>query len=150
MTEIRRLEKSNTDKVIARVAGGLSEYLDVDPVVVRIAWVVLCFITAGLGVLLYIATALIMPRQGTVPVQQSEAVVKHMEEPADTTVEYDASMSERRDWRRYVFAIGLIFVGLFALASNFGLLSFVDWGQLRPVVIIGLGGFLLVSRFRGR
>ncbi len=62
MTNVRHLEKSSNDKVIAGVAGGLGEYLDVDPVVVRIAWVVLCFITFGVALLLYFAMAIIVPR----------------------------------------------------------------------------------------
>ncbi|MQG68518.1 MAG: hypothetical protein FI707_06975 [SAR202 cluster bacterium] len=60
------------------------------------------------------------------------------------------TLNARRDRRRNAVAIGLIVIGGFALASNFGLLSFLNWSLLWPVVIIALGGFLLLARTRGR
>jgi len=47
----QRLMRSRTDKVIAGVAGGIGQYLAIDPVIVRLAIVALCF--TGVGVLLY-------------------------------------------------------------------------------------------------
>ena len=51
-----------TDKKICGVCGGLAEYFDMDPTVMRILWVVLAFV-AGSGVLAYLICALIMPKQ---------------------------------------------------------------------------------------
>jgi len=47
----QRLMRSRTDKVIAGVAGGIGQYLAIDPVIVRLAFVALCF--TGVGILLY-------------------------------------------------------------------------------------------------
>ena len=47
----QRLMRSRTDKIIAGVAGGIGQYLAIDPVIVRLAFVALCF--TGVGVLLY-------------------------------------------------------------------------------------------------
>src|SRR5262249_41615711 len=58
----QRLMRSRTDKIIAGVAGGIGQYLAIDPVIVRLAFVALCF--TGVGVLLYPVLWLIMPVEG--------------------------------------------------------------------------------------
>ncbi len=55
----RRLTKSR-DKKIFGVCGGVAEYFDMDPTVVRIIWL-LAVLCAGTGVLAYLIAALIMP-----------------------------------------------------------------------------------------
>ena len=58
----KRLTRSN-DRVIAGVCGGLAEYMDVDPTVVCLAYVILTFFTAFSGVILYPILWLIMPEK---------------------------------------------------------------------------------------
>lgn len=55
----RRLTKSR-DKKIWGVCGGIAEYFDMDPTVVRIIWLI-AVLCAGTGVLAYLIAALIMP-----------------------------------------------------------------------------------------
>ena len=59
----RRLERSRTDRVVAGVCGGLGDYFDIDPVIFRIAFVVLAFV-GGAGFLLYPAAWLLLPEEG--------------------------------------------------------------------------------------
>ena len=61
MEEKKRLTRSN-NKMIGGVCPGLAEYLDIDPTIVRIVWV-LMVLFAGFGILLYIILWLIMPKQ---------------------------------------------------------------------------------------
>ena len=56
-----RLYKSNTNKMIDGVCGGLAEYFNVDPTLVRLGWVVFCAL-GGSGILAYIVAAVIIPR----------------------------------------------------------------------------------------
>ncbi len=59
----RRLSRSRTDRVVAGVAGGMAEYLDIDPTIVRILWV-LAFLPGGVpGVALYALCWLIIPNE---------------------------------------------------------------------------------------
>lgn len=58
--ELARLRRSTTDRKIAGVAGGIARHLDIDPIVVRIALVVLVFFGGG-GILLYGAAWLMVP-----------------------------------------------------------------------------------------
>ena len=58
----RKLERSRMDSRIAGVCGGLGEYLDVDPTLIRLAFVLLT-LYGGHGVLLYIILWLVTPLQ---------------------------------------------------------------------------------------
>jgi phage shock protein C len=58
----RLLRRSREDRVIAGVCGGLGRYLGVDPVLLRIAFVVLT-VTGGSGLLLYLLAMVVIPDQ---------------------------------------------------------------------------------------
>ncbi len=58
----RRLCLSNTNKKIAGVCGGVAEYLNMDPTVVRILWILSLFVS-GIGLLAYLIAWAIMPRE---------------------------------------------------------------------------------------
>ena len=55
-----RIHKSVKDKKIAGVCGGIAEYLNTDPTLIRLAFLVI-YLAAGSGFLAYIAAALILP-----------------------------------------------------------------------------------------
>ena len=57
----RRLYKSNTNKMLDGVCGGIAEYFDIDPTLVRLAWVLFCAL-GGSGFLAYIIAAILIPR----------------------------------------------------------------------------------------
>ena len=61
---MKRLYKSQTDKKRCGVCGGLAEYLDIDPTIIRLIWAVLVLVV-GTGVLAYIIAALVMPEGPT-------------------------------------------------------------------------------------
>ena len=55
----KRLYKSRRNRTLCGVCGGIGEYLDVDPVLIRVLWIVFTFM-GGAGILAYIVCALIM------------------------------------------------------------------------------------------
>ncbi|MBQ9156094.1 MAG: PspC domain-containing protein [Eubacterium sp.] len=57
---MKQLCKSQHDKVIMGVCGGVAEYFDIDPTIVRLVWA-LFTLGGGAGVILYIIAAIIMP-----------------------------------------------------------------------------------------
>lgn len=60
----KRLYKSNTNKMLAGVLGGIGEYFDLDPTLIRVGYLLLSFFSAGFpGLLLYIILAAVMPRR---------------------------------------------------------------------------------------
>jgi phage shock protein C len=56
-----RLYRSGRDRILGGVCGGLGEYFDVDPVIIRLLFVALAF-AGGLGIILYIIAWIIIPR----------------------------------------------------------------------------------------
>ena len=61
--DYKRLYRSNRDAMLGGVAGGLAEYFNIDPTVVRLLFVLLGFVSGGFPVLLvYIILWAIVPR----------------------------------------------------------------------------------------
>lgn len=59
--QIKRLYRSQKDKVIAGVCGGIAEYFNIDPVIPRLVAVLLIF-AGGFGILAYIIAWIIIPQ----------------------------------------------------------------------------------------
>ena len=58
----KRLYKSNMNKMLDGVCGGIAEYFGVDATLVRLAWVLFCAL-GGSGILAYIIAAVVIPRR---------------------------------------------------------------------------------------
>ena len=127
------------------VSGGLAEYFDVDPVLVRVAWVVLCFVTFGFAILLYIIMAIVMPREESIATGKSTASSEHGDDTGDSAPQASQVAGREEGRRRNLFALAIICLGGLLLLSNLGVWWF-SWGVLWPVVLIGLGAFLLIGR----
>ena len=56
----KRLYKSSTDKKVCGVCGGIANYFDVDPTVIRLIWVIFTLVGDS-GLIAYIIAAIIMP-----------------------------------------------------------------------------------------
>ena len=57
----KRLYKSNENKMLDGVCGGIAEYFNIDPTLVRLGWAILCMF-AGSGILAYIIAAIVIPQ----------------------------------------------------------------------------------------
>jgi phage shock protein C len=66
MTEqhIKRLYRSKRDRILGGVCAGLGNYLNLDPVLIRVGWVV-AFFAAGIGFLAYLIAWIIIPEDPT-------------------------------------------------------------------------------------
>ena len=59
---IKRLYRNKKDKIIGGVCGGIAEYLNVDPVIIRLLWIVASLIW-GAGILAYLIAWIIIPKK---------------------------------------------------------------------------------------
>ena len=57
-----RLYKSNENRMIDGVCGGIAEYFNMDPTLIRLGWVLFCGL-GGSGIIAYIIAAIIIPRK---------------------------------------------------------------------------------------
>ena len=62
---MKKLYRSNQNRMILGVAGGFAEYFNIDPTIIRILWVIFG-VMGGTGILAYIIAAIIMPTEGNV------------------------------------------------------------------------------------
>jgi phage shock protein C len=116
--ERRLLRRSKKDRIIAGVAGGLARYFDLDPVIFRIAFLLL-LIPGGIGLLIYIICWIAMPEFKTVE-----------EEVEDSARARPVSHG----------TAGLIVGGALVLLGAFILLEpFINWLDIRII-----GGALLI------
>ena len=63
MNTQKRLYRSTQERMFAGVCGGIAEYLDVDPTLVRLFFVALTLLSGGQGLLIYIVLMLVVPEQ---------------------------------------------------------------------------------------
>jgi phage shock protein C len=69
----KKLYRSRNDRQLAGICGGLGDYFDCDSTLIRVAWVITTFLSAGLALLAYVVLIFIIPnedqiRQQTKPV----------------------------------------------------------------------------------
>ncbi len=130
VTTSKRLFRSRTNRIIAGVCGGIADYLEIDPTLVRIIWIVLT-IFGGWGLILYIAAVIIMPLN---PSTSPESSTKTTDRAALT-----------------LMGSVLVVVGVCLLFINLDFFSFREmgrfvWNYLLPVSLIAAGIYILMRR----
>jgi phage shock protein PspC (stress-responsive transcriptional regulator) len=78
--DMKRLERSRDDRMVAGVCGGLARYFDVTPAFYRVGFVVLTLL-GGAGILIYAAAALVIPDEGRAESVASAALRNRDERP---------------------------------------------------------------------
>ncbi|UCD07946.1 MAG: PspC domain-containing protein [Candidatus Aenigmatarchaeota archaeon] len=61
VTGVKRLYRSGRERILGGVCGGIAEYLEVDPVLIRLIWVIVA-LAWGTGIIAYIIAWIIIPR----------------------------------------------------------------------------------------
>jgi len=144
----RRLYRSETNKIIAGVAGGLGEYFNIDPVIVRLLFILFTLIH-GSGVLLYIILWVILPKEST---SKNSAKTSHesfhenIHEFKDEFHGFAQNMRiNRQNNTGSWFGAILVIFGLLILMDNLGFQVWLGFDKLWPVLLI-LAGFAILSR----
>jgi phage shock protein C len=139
----RRLYRCRHNRMLAGVAGGVAEYYDLDPSLVRILFVASIFF-GGIGLLLYIGMAIIVPLEPA----STDATAATDAAGEATTVAEGHRHASRGDgpWTTLIGG-ALILFGSLALIDRF--LPALDVEHfVVPVVMIGIGVFLLMRAVR--
>jgi phage shock protein C len=131
-----KLTRSRSDQMIAGVCGGLAEYLDLDPVLVRLAFVVLLF-ASGVGLPIYIVLWIIMPeRNGETAVYAEPST-----EPLKVNV--DNGNGNGRVSQPVTIGAILLLLGFYFLFREIGWLTWLQGGLIWPLIIIAFGFYLI-------
>ena len=78
-----RLYRSRDERILAGVAGGLADFLDVDPSLVRVVWVILALFSGGGFLIAYIVMAFVVPEEPWVPLASPTGAPGSAAAPAD-------------------------------------------------------------------
>lgn len=158
--ENKRLYRSSETRVIGGVSGGLAEYFDIDPVIIRILFVALALFGGG-GILVYVVLWIVLPEQksykaGTRSRTYSEASPHTDDIPNPETAftmnkEPQDSSNEQNDPYRtrgsLIAGVVLITLGSLFLIDNF--VPNINFGHLWPVLLVVLGIVILGTSIQG-
>lgn len=142
----QRLYRSTTSRVFGGVAGGIAEYFNMDPVIIRIIFV-LAAIFGGGGVLIYLVLWIAVPERpytstmfnmGTPPEPDQP-----VEEPFKAEPYQNTDLTARRHTGSMIGGIILISIGVLFLASR--VIPNVFFRDLWPFVLVVAGIVLIVN-----
>jgi phage shock protein C len=144
---MKRLYKSRKNKVIDGVCGGIAEYFNVDPVLIRLV-AVLLLLAGGVAVVAYIVGMIIMPRQ---PLEWTGEI---------NQAQTGAPLAEAEDTRRaggLILGLLMIAFGVYFLLHNIPFFHryywwfwSIGWDFIWPSLLIALGLLIIFVILRGR
>lgn len=136
---MNRLYRSSEDKILGGVCGGLARYLGVDPLLVRILFVLLA-LANGLGVLTYFVLWVLIP-VGVPAEGQDGSVDPFGRREAMRTLGETAN-------RAMVGGAVLVAVGLLLLLRNLGILWWFRWDMVAPLMLVVIGAIVVLNALR--
>lgn len=159
MERTNRLYRSSTSRVIGGVAGGIAEYFDVDPLIIRMLFVVLIF--TGGGIPVYIILWIAIPERPFIPPTFNMGSGEpgtpppppgSFEQAQDSSGAYTAEpippydfKSDRSNKGGLIGGIILITLGCIFLADR--LIPHINFHMLWPLILVVVGAVLIVTNF---
>lgn len=145
---MKKIYRSKKSRIIGGVCGGISEYFDIDPILVRVLFIVL-LLGDGISFLLYIILWIIMPSSDKMPAEEIP-LANVVDDDPDSSIGRDNVVQTDNDadgfqQRRKVLGIALIVIGVFLLIYHH--IDFSIFADFWPVVLVGTGIILLVAAF---
>ncbi len=155
---MERLTRSKEDQIIAGVAGGFAEYFQIDPVLIRLIFVILT-LGGGSGVLVYIILWLVMPEVGSENKSTQEAVEENKADMKNKakTVSKDIKKAAKSKNSEMCIGVGIMVFGFLLLMGTLGVPR-----ALNPFWYIGLAmkyiwplllvviGLIIITRSNGK
>ncbi|HCY77617.1 MAG TPA: stress-responsive transcriptional regulator [Ignavibacteriales bacterium] len=145
----KKLYRSVTDKMLGGVCGGLAEYFAIDPVIVRLIFV-LAVIFGGSGILAYIILWIIIPQKpyiitpyNTNPPSGSSQPESDEKKSENTQVNMNAMNNNTQNNRSIYAGAFLILLGGIFLLDNF--IPHFHFGDFWPLILIGLGLAIILN-----
>jgi len=140
MSNTKKLYRSKTNRVIFGICGGLGEYFDIDPLVIRILFILLTF-TGGSGIVIYLILAIMIPDSSGNKKSINEVISGTQEK----TQELAEEIKKNRDWIvniKNIVGLVILFIGLdilFEQIFDFNPFSIINWGIVWALIIVLIG-----------
>ncbi|MDD5696516.1 MAG: PspC domain-containing protein [Candidatus Pacebacteria bacterium] len=134
----KKIYRSQKNRIIFGVCGGLAEYFEIDPLLIRIFFILLV-IAGGSGVLFYLILAVLIPKEENKVDWDKDNLV---EETKKRTKELAKEIKENESWiknSRNILGLIIIVLGLNLLFSELFRVNFLAWGVVWALIIIFIG-----------
>jgi phage shock protein PspC (stress-responsive transcriptional regulator) len=168
----KKLYRSAREKMLGGVAGGLAEYFDVDPTIVRLVFVLSIFV-GGAGIIAYIIMWIVVPQGPFVPYNMNTNIppqnqgsstgtdsnsptggssstepgtAPNKETPLDPNPDYSQFQKTHHEKHAITWGIVLVIFGIFLLANN--MIDRIHFHDIFPVALIVLGIGLLLNAIK--
>lgn len=125
----KQLYRSTHNKIISGVCGGIAEYFEIDPIIIRLLWALITF-TKGIGFIAYIICMIIIPEN-----------TSGYSEYVDTESNYSDDNS------KIILGVVLVILGLVLVAKKF--IHWLDFGSLLPIFMVLVGIYLILKEKGG-
>lgn len=142
-----RLYRSEKNKILGGVAGGLGEFFNLDPTIVRIIFILLT-IFGGSGFLIYLILWIIVPSEGYKGDLSEDTIRNNVSDIRDRaqTIAHSIRMDKNSNepsnskfwWALLIIILGFLFL--------FNSLDILDLGKFWPFILIILGLYILLKR----
>lgn len=159
----RRLYRSKDERIIFGVCGGVADYLDWDPTLVRVLFILGAVFSSGGVVLAYLVLAIIMPQPERVGPITGEAIrenlddleqrarelgedIKYTFQERPRTEGEEAHPKPGRRADAWIIGPVLIVAGVIFLLDNLRLFAWWRFGQLWPLILVVIGIALVLRR----
>lgn len=139
MENSSRLYRSQKDKIIGGVSGGLADYFNVDVALIRIAFVLLLLFGGG-GFLAYVILWIVIPMR---PVNFTQAGTTEEEEDdlRDKSTKNSENTQNKKNNTSLIAGLVLIFVGLLILVDR--IMPYYNIFDFWPLILIVIGALLI-------
>lgn len=136
----KNIYRNKRKKMIAGVAAGIADYFDIDPVIVRAAFII-ATLAWGVSLLVYILLWIIIPTE-------EKAFQEEVQDDLYNSgvIDDDFKYHEKRktrEKRHNFFGIILIIIGTVFLLDK---IFFIDFSDIWPLLLIGLGAYIIYKK----
>jgi len=139
----KRLYRSQKTKVIGGVAGGLADYLNMDPVLVRVIFVIISLFS-GTGLILYIILWIVVPQEASdnnADTSDENGNIEFNNE--DSSNNPGTSANETAGSGRVITGLVLIGIGIIFLVERY--IPHFDFSDILPIIFVIIGIALIIN-----
>lgn len=145
----KRLYRSFTEKMLGGVCGGLGEYFNIDPTIIRVAFI-LAVLFGGGGIIAYIILWIVVPQRPYIIPNFSSSGSSQSDKAEDGEKKTEDQMNfskfqmeKSSDNKNLFFGLILIVLGALFLMHNF--IPKFHFGDFWPLILIGIGIALILN-----
>ncbi len=144
------IRRSENNRVLGGVCGGLGEYFNIDPNIIRLIFILLT-VFGGSGVLVYIILWIILPSESQIGSGKDHFKanlndVKQKVREVAQDIRNSAKNAKGKPENRNLFAYIAILLGILFLLQNFGFGDLFNIGRLWPLILIALGLSIMLRK----